>query len=77
MIVKLVFNNLSRAKCTISQAGNLEPSVLSEFFSSLWNKHLVSAANLVIVHAEQYRYERQLARACLRRYMCILCGVER
>jgi hypothetical protein len=26
----------------------------------------VSAANLVIVHAKQYRYERQLARACLR-----------
>jgi hypothetical protein len=46
---------------TNPKQGNLAPPVLSEVFSSLWNKHLVSVANLVIVHAEQYRCERQLS----------------
>jgi hypothetical protein len=50
---------------TNPHAGTLEPPVLSEVLSNLWNKHLMSEANLVIVHAKQYRCERQVARACL------------
>jgi hypothetical protein len=68
-IIVSIFLSVACADWTNPHTGTLEPSVLSEVFSSLWNKHLVSAANLVIAHAKQYRYERQVARACL-------CGIS-